>query len=470
MPLPRIAELSAAFGIIVCAAIIALHAALLPEAHWRGDDFLCAAFARDFGWRYLWQARIDGWSPRPLSELLFYGYGLTAAALLRPLTAAFLGLLWAALFATTLVTLRPGAATPTRILIGLSIGCMFLLGHPTAQLFFWPAGAVAYLTTLAATSLAFFLLIDGRADTLAGVLALAASLAACAAASETGAIAAVPLAGVLAASRQAAAHRRAILLAPAWLVAGFVLWTLAHHRMVSAEAARHSGPLPHILHSLRPVPRILLTDLMPIWPAKLCLFLGVRWTLGWSGGARAPGLRATLVSFAAALMVAACASIAAGVFQFGANCCERHDSLRQCWLVLALAALAAASIGPRATRIPAALGPALLTAACLLGMAPRLPAMIADFRLMPTVLATSRLDWRSGRNRATPGIVFRLPPPTQLAGGLDLPPGRYNQPAANSWTAHGIMLFFGKQSLTILAPQGKQAGLPVRSREAGGAR
>ncbi|WP_428394026.1 hypothetical protein [Lichenicoccus sp.] len=433
-----------AVGIVLCVAILAAHAGLLGEAHWRGDDYICAAFARDFGWRYLWQARIDGWSPRPLSELVYFGYGRLAAAFMRPFTVPFLGLLWGLLFATVLITAR--AANAVRILIGLSVACMFLLGHRIAELFFWPAGAVAYLTTLAASSLALFLLIDGRTTSSAGRLALSASLVACAASSETGAIAAVPLSVLLAASQP----RPVLLLVPPLPVAGFVLFTLAHHRMVSPEAIRQLGVMHHLASSLRPVPRDLLADLLSLWPAKLCLVAGLRWSSPGSAPARQP--RRTLAVFAAALVVAAAASIAAGYYQFGTSCCQRHDSLRQCWIVLALAALAVAS-----TRWPPGLptrrlGPAMLILACLIGLAPRLPALLADYRLMPAIATTLRANWQAGRMPDIGAMTFRLPPRTALAGGLGIPPGSYREPAAGDWTAHGIMDFFGKRRIAILAP------------------
>ena len=448
MPAFRPSRASISIGILVCTAVLALHAALLPEAHWQGDDFLCAGFARDFGWRYLWQARIDGWSPRPLSEPILYAYGRLAAAWRHPLAIPFLGLLWALLIASTLISLRRHQNAPVRVLLGLAVACMFLLAHPIGELFFWPAGAVAYLTTLAASTLAVFLLIDARTSTRGGAIALSVSLAVCAACSETGAIAAVALALVLAATLPPP-RRIAILLTPTLLVAGFVLTILARHRMASAEAvAQHQPLLAHALRSLRPVPTTLLADLLPIWPAKLCLVLGLRW----SGNLAPVAHRArALVGVAVALVLAACISIAVGRFQFGTACCERHDTLRQEWLVLALAALAIASTRWACGRpLASALGPAMLTLACLLGLAARLPAILADFRLMPAITATRQADWRSGRDLRTDAMIFRLPPAAHLAGPVELPTGSYRQPASDDWTAHGIMTFFGKRRITVL--------------------
>lgn len=434
-------------GIALAVAILGLHAALLPEAHWQGDDFICAAYARDFGLRYLWFARIGGWSPRPLSELMLYGYDRLAAGLQRPLTVPFLALLWTLLVSTTLVTMRRDGPAATRILTGLAVACMFLLGHPVAEMFYWPSGAVAYLTTLAATSLALFLLLDERTASLSGMLVMSAALAACAAASEAGAIAAVPLAVGLGVTLPRRQH--APLLLPPLLVAGFVFWTLAHHRMASPEAIGAASPVSHLARSLRPVPRALLDDLRPVWPARLLLALGLRWC--WRPGVTRVSSIALPV-FAGALVLAASAVIAAGLFQFGTICCERHDTLRQGWMILALAALAVWS-----TRWPprpqlARFGPLALILACLLGLAPRIGLMIRDFHSLHAIVAGNAANWREGRDPGSQAMTFRLPPVAALAGAVGIPVGQYTEPAQTSWTAHGIMNFFGKHRITILPP------------------
>ncbi len=441
-----LAGFTLAAAIVLTTAILVAHAALLPEGHWQADDFICAAFARDFGLRYLWRARIDGWSPRPFSELPLYVFSRLAAARREPFTVPFLGLLWLTLLASTLVTSRRRPAMALRILIGLATACMFLLGHPVAEMFFWPAGAVAYLTTLAASSLALFLLVDGRAASRSGAVALSASLTICAASSEAGALAAVPLTFAVAASLS---HRHRALLLPPLVMAGFVCWTLAHNRLAPAGAAAQPAPLHHVVQSLRGVPGTLLDDMRPLWPSRLLFALGLRWC--WTRAARGARPPAVLVRFAAALVVAASATIAASYFQTGTLCCERHDTLRQDWLILALAGLAIWS-----TRWPpgqgiARLGPAALLVACLLGVAPRLPAIIGDFRLMHTIVAVDRGNWRAGRDASTPAMVFQLPPPAAIAGAVLIPPGRYAEPTT-AWFAHGIMDFFGKRSITIRPP------------------
>lgn len=428
--------------------ILLLHAMLLPEGHWQGDEYIGAAFARDGHLRYLWQARIAGWSPRPFSEILFYAYVRVATILKQPVIVPFLALLWAMLFASPLITWQRRKGASVRILVGLATSCMFLLGQPVAEMFYWPAGAVAYLPTLAATSLALFLLADGRTASLSGGLALSASLAIGAASSESGTLAVVFLSVVLAI--YAPSRGRALLMLLPLLVAGFVLWTLAHHRM--GAAVNQAAPVRHLLRSLRPVPRALLADIVASWPSKLAFAVGLRWCwAAWTGSARP---HPVLPAFAAALLAGAAATIAASYFQTGTLCCERHDSLRRDWIILALAALAIWS-----TRWPprpelARWGAPAVLLACLLGVAPRIDAFVSDFRLMRGIAAIDRGNWRAGRDAQMHSMVLRLPPPAAIAGPVVLPPGRYQEPAETAWFAHGIMQFFGKESLIILPPQG----------------
>ncbi len=457
---PRLAPLAARLGarlgslasgippaLGVTLAVLCLHAALLPEGHWQGDEFFCAGYAREGKLRFLWQTRITGWSPRPLSELLYYAFCRAAAALRQPLTVPFLAVLWTLLLAATLASARRAAPGP-RVLIGLATLCMFLLGHPVAEMFYWPAGAVAYLTTLAATTLALFLIIDGRTGSRSGMVALSAALTACAASSESGAMAAAPLAlGLAVAGPQ---RRHAPLLLPPLLVTGFVFWTLAHHRLVSPEAVVHAPPLRHLMRSLRPVPRALLDDIRPAWPSRLLFLFGVRWC--WSRALPSAGAPRTLAIFAGALMLGASATIAAGLFQFGVPCCQRHDTLRQGWVVLGLVALAVASTRWPARAALSRLGPPALAAACLLGLAPRLGAIAGDFRLMHAIGASNRANWRAGRDPTIQAMTFRLPPTAAIAGDQDIPAGRYSEPAADAWYAHGMMHFFGKRSIDIERP------------------
>ncbi len=118
----------------------------------------------------------------------------------------------------------------------------------------------------------------------------------------------------------------------------------------------------------------------------------------------------------------------------------------------ALAALAIASTRWPARPALARLGPPALAAACLLGLAPRLVAIADDLRLMRPIIASNRANWQAGRDPAIRAMIFRLPPTAAIAGDQDIPAGRYSEPAADAWYAHGIMHFFGKRSIVIERP------------------
>jgi len=431
-----------ALCLLVPLLILALHLALLPAAQWQSDDFITAAYARDFGLRYLWQARLDGWSPRPLSETLLFVYERLAAGLLRPLATPFLLLLWTGFVAAPLAGVRRHRERGLRLLLGLATACMMLLGHPVADMYYWPASAAAYMPTLAASSLVLFLLLDGGAAARPGLLSLA--LVAGAASSEAGAMAGLLLAPALAAGERDRA-RMALLSLPTLAVCAFVFWVLLHHRAAAHVETMQPGHAALWRQALA----TLTGDLGQAGLARLLFLAGFAW--GWGKLDPAPpALRARLrlIAFAGCLAIAAGLTAYASLLQFGTSCCERHDSLRQGWLVLALAALAGAW-RPARPILLRRLAPAALALACLLGAAPRLLPLRHDLRVLPAILRAESRNWRSGRG-AGPAMTYRLPPPALVAGRVNLQPGTYGQDARPPWQAHGIMLFFGKRSLTVL--------------------
>src|SRR5581483_7243803 len=108
---------------------------------------------------------IVAWSPRPVSEPLLFAYAQLVAVMGRPLIRGMLGSLWLVFLLGPLVTVRwrqPGVLW--RVAAGLSLLAMMIASRDPSQVFFWPVGAVGYLTALAALTLALFLLADGRAS------------------------------------------------------------------------------------------------------------------------------------------------------------------------------------------------------------------------------------------------------------------------------------------------------------------
>jgi hypothetical protein len=116
-------------------------------------------------------------------------------------------------------------------------------------------------------------------------------------------------------------------------------------------------------------------------------------------------------------------------------------------VVLALVGLAGLrpSLGGLAERVrPAALAVLLAGLLCL-----RVPALAADWRLMPEVLAARQENWESGR---MPGdaMTMRLAPQGQITNYDTLPLGSFNRGSKVPWFALGLLNRFHKNKLDIV--------------------
>jgi hypothetical protein len=508
---PILTERASRRGILVLcllllAAIVAAHAGLIPMGRWQGDEYLQAALSRDYGASFL-LGRIFGGSPRPVSEVILFGYFALVDHLRRPLIGSILVLLWAALLASTVVTLRPAlrSALPYRLLLAVSILAMFLVGHPVSELFFWPVGAAAYLTTLAAMTCVFFMALDGRTETQSGRAMEAALLVVAAACSEAGAmfVLALSVLRLFPAARRAEVRSANVVcwVAP-FAMTLFVIYCIVASRVGGVEEVSPGAPYMHHAGAslLAAVPqfareivglsadRTSAADIVAALLIKSLFFVGFRWCVQRLDQARPPSRGMAI--FALALLGAAFEVIAAANYQFGSVCCERHDSLRQCWFILALAALASWSTqfrlcGALASAAPvgsapvwsapvgagpvgsAPVGAALLWAApvwaapiplalaALLPFAARLPDLVHDYQLYPAAMRAKAETWASGLRTDTPDMTFHFPPDGLVIHGapFPVPPGRYVLSADSPWYIRGVLLLFHKQNVTLLGPE-----------------
>ena len=447
----------AAIGLV---AIVAAYAALLPLGRWQADEYIQAAAVRAQGWSYYIE-RLSDFSPRPSSELTLFLYYRVVAALHRPLIGPFLSLHWLALAASAFITMRPATVGQCvwRTMIGAGMLAMVLVGHAVSELFYWPAGTAPYLTTLAGMMLTLALVLDRRDRGRAGVFATAAALTVTAAASECGAMFVAAFAACLLATRPRGASL--LMLGIPAVVASACL-------LVIATSARVSGniPLPGSRTFHRPFgslaaawralgSELVAPDAVALTPwvvllgltLKLAFFAGVRLS-----AAEALPVRprpASLLAFAAAVAVASGAMLAAQFYAYGGLCCSRHSSLRQCWFILALAAIAAAC--PPVRRPPAWHGPLLLMIAAALPLASAGRGLLAEHRLVQATSEARDRTWRSGSS-AGPAMVFLSPPDGPIIHGAALPAGRFDMGDDPPWYASGVMLFFHKRALEIRPP------------------
>ena len=201
--------------------------------------------------------RLMRWSPRPISEVLIWIYAGLVNLTDKPFIGMFLGWLWLMLLLTPLVAFwqlrmtvsedwrRP---SPYFSIFAYQLIALFLLEHSPGELFYWPVGAAAYLTTLTAITLCFFQLACSLTERHGGRIITCLSLVIAAGSSETGAFFALvfgcfSLIGVSFDKITGAVFQRKIL----WcLIPGLfgisVFWLLLHTR---TKPRRHCFRLPN---------------------------------------------------------------------------------------------------------------------------------------------------------------------------------------------------------------------------------
>jgi hypothetical protein len=444
---------------VVCVAlgaVVAVYAGLLVRSRWQADEYLDFALLREGGAGFMLH-RLLHWGPRPWSELLLWAYGTAVNHVRRPLAGSAEAVLWAGWLLLTVGPAWRGQGRWHRLALGLGLAALFLLGSGVAEVFYWPAGSVAYLPTLAAATALFWCLADGierRQIPAAAALVLAAG------SSEVGvfltlafALCAVVLAG-----------RRGITrlwwIAPGLLLGGGLMLLLLRGRVGTIEIASTGPYVHHAGASLLGACRIFALEVLglgdPPWAdAGLAEGLGVKalvflaaWLMWPPTPRTAAG--ALLPALAAALILAAFATVATALYQFGLLCCERHETMRACFVLLA-AAIAGVWC---AQHIPVRDAGALATLPMLLAvgamLALRAPALVEAYRLIQAAEEARAQTWRSGQQSVTDSMTMVLMPSGKLIPTGDAEtPGTYVLDADTTWYVRGVLQYFRKTRLTV---------------------
>ena len=447
------------------------------------------------------------WSPRPISEPLYYLYGWLVNTLHRPLILPFLAAFWTLfLFAggfTFRQTLREHRSQRAwnQLLIALTLMALFLAGGHLSEVFYWPAGTVAYLPTLSATLLLFLQILDGKLSTPRGRLTGAICLTIAAGSSEAGATFALCYILMRGArrglafirSRQSAGERAPLfwLTVPA-IMAALVLMAVRMNRFRAAEAptlVRHSiagHPLlsliagfeemviefigrgmlartakqyPHPATWFHLGPRFLLQMLLGSRiPMEILLVLGVGlWYSRFERPSRE--LSASIIEICGAFMAASLFTIAAANLHFGVTCCDRHEVLRECWTVMTMTGLVILFAGRFSGSTGAALDLGRTSAPLLLCVAVYslgfMRPLIRTYHIYKPVYAASGENFASGFRATTDPMNFWVVPSAGIISEEILSPGVF---AKGSHDVSGfgydvypyyLMDFFRKDKITI---------------------
>lgn len=450
---------SATLAIIVSLATLLAFAGLIPLGRWH-DEYLALHDYHQGGVGFLWE-RLLHWSPRPLSELLIYFYGLTVYHVGLRLIGAFIAPFWILLVAAILWPVLRGrqGLLPACVLLA-----MLLLGHPVAEVFYWPFGVVAYLPTLTAAAMLLALDWGGWMETPTGNIWRFVALTTAAASSEVGALFTVLYIGLLIASGSLEKVRRSLIFAIPLLLSLTLLYLQYAGRVAQGNevfgdpaVAHHPGKAllavgKHMFFNLlRGDNRHHAAALLAGLATKLLFLAGIYRAMSArrQGGAslRAQRMRLVLVvaSLATAILI-----MAAALYNFGSLCCERHDTMRQGYVLVALGSLATYLAIRSPSRHADRAGPLLLLA-LLIPLATAAPRLMTEYRDYAMVRRASNETWQSGR-AAGPTMQVTQTMPGPITGGLRIEPGVYHRIAQANDDVHWMLPFFDKETAIVTAP------------------
>jgi len=454
---------------ILLVSVILLHMGTLSLGEWQKDEFRLGTGLRDQGVWYMIH-RFFSISPRPFSEILLWLYGNLVLVLHRPLIGQVLLAGWCGLLACCCGPLiGRGATAPWRIFLGLALFCLFILGHPVADLFYWPMAMAAYVPTIGGLTLLTLLVLDGRLHSRTGRWLAMMSLVVACGSSELGAMVVLPFTLfmlLLHALRKCCWGKSAWVLVPfalsvAILVCGSIdrgnnptplVTPTAHHLLPSLEAA-----LPEALRAYAFIDpddgnwgQAGLGSIAKGIPLKILFFIG------FSLLARRcfpPADRLQVFALIAAFLVGVFGSVASAYLEFGFLCCQRHEAARQCLVILALLAAGAALPAwpaPQRWRNAGLTGLACLMAAITIMSVWRLPNLLYAYAHATASHAHLARLWTTGlSNGDGPAIM-------QQSDGLLV--HAWNFPIGDHLTAppksdiFEAMHFFRKHELIVLKP------------------
>lgn len=478
-------------AVAIAAFVFALYFGLVPLGQWQADEYDYFGRLRQ-GVGQCFAIRLR-WSPRPLGESVYLAYGLLANHFQRPLTAWFLGLLWAAFAVCACASAYAISDRQRRIwglLLGLGLATAFLTSGPLFQVFYWPAGAVAYLPTLSATLLLFVQILYGRQWSRQGRLICCLCLLVAALSSEMGAMFTACF-GLLQVANawwfrgrqvEGTGKRRVGYWLSPGVIAGVVLLASAIHRLPVAESAFTVGSpqLHHPWSSSIAAGRSLALELVglgsnplhkwsavPVVLSRLLIATGVG--LLWASSRarhqhQDDGTRRQIIVITAAFLIASLASLFAAYLHFGSAAGERYETLRRCWILMTYAAIAALIVqsGPNSRisqRKASPVGPVLLIAGVLLSW--HVSPLLRQYSSYSNMACTTGKNFESGLEPGAAPMVFVLPPTHGVITPAELAPGVYTRSTqAAGYNYAGYMLdYFGKQSMVVIPNRRCQAGV-----------
>lgn len=468
-----------AVTLLLCLLVILAFVGFIPLGHWQ-DEFETVRIYQAEGYPFLLN-RLFHWSPRPLSELLIYGYSLAVKSAARPLIGVSLSLTWLAFgLALLAVPVLAWKRLGTRrwslaILLALALFCLLLLGHPVSEVFYWPIAAVAYMPVVAAISLTLWMFVLTDLSNLRTQFICAVSLVVAATSAEVGAMlvvvfCAISIGVALVRSRQhnftlgkiawiavplAASLGVLVLLYSGRVTTAAEVFgdkAIAHHFFPALRSALHR----FIQETVSSDGNGLTTENVAVGAATKVLFLfaffGItRYILSANGMSRNTFWLAVL---SLSCFLTAFMTLGAAFYQFGVACCERHDTMRQCFIFIGLASAGAALAAAKKSdteadrlRTPYVF---LLLVAVLVPAVLAAPDIASDYGNYRRILDARVVNWNAGM-AAGDSMVYVQVPAGKIVGGASVPDGTYTSAGDNPGLAKWIIHFFKKDKVTFVS-------------------
>ncbi|MGI4758088.1 MAG: hypothetical protein ACRYGF_14715 [Janthinobacterium lividum] len=481
--------------------IVLSYMGLVALGRWQLDEYVEFYRMRTVDARHYLLDRLT-WSPRPISEVLFCSYGWMVNHFHHPLIIPLLSGLWVVFLAAGYLTYwlrrRHASAEDSwpSLLVALTLMALFLAGGHTTEVFYWPAGAVAYIPTLAATLLLFLQVIEGRLDIPQGRLIASSCLIVAAGSSEAGAafVVCYALIQFFQRVRKVVGRRDQPDLGsflwyaiPAF-VASTVLLAVRLHRFrapeVGGTAAVAGHPLASILASFKEmvfeiIGRTMLSQTFHANPhpsqwlrsglrlplemlagsrltMELLLPMGV--ALCWSLRRPARRLVLQILDLIAALLLTSFFTLVAANMHFGNSCCERHELLRESWMTMVLTGVAIVLLGwidenrrqwlsRHRSWSPLLLMLAVISLGCL-------RPLLHTYRLYPWLEKGAEQNFDSGFRRDDEQMSFSVLPEEGIIREEPIPQGTYTRPPVITGFSYDVypyylLGFFDKRTVVI---------------------
>jgi hypothetical protein len=458
--------------LIILFITIALHFGLVDVGQWANDDFSIVNSYRDDNWATFGD-RLMHWSPRPLSELLIWAYACLVNWTHKPLIGVFLGSLWLPLILAPVISFmqirhnfsgerRKSLAFLSIFAFGLI--ALFLLEHSPGELFYWPVGAAAYLTTLSAISLCFFQLSFDLTENRRGRVITGMALVIAAGSSETGAFFVIAFGSLYLLDTfwiGIYPRQRLWCLLPMVIAIG-VFGLLLHSRSGNQEAIVGTVEYHNLWLSLKAAfgqtlkeycvsakhahPRGILLGLL----LKVCFFVAVRccWLCS---GLKAPRADMLFV-FGASVIATTFFSVTATYYGYGGLVNSWHEELRQClvMLLIASAGLLSCHYHARVKNLQRWewLGAGFMFITLMLVVPARVNPLIHDYSNYSICIVNREKSWASGLSAGNT-MTWYSPPMGRVASTFIFPPGVYSTASKGPDYAIYMLRFFHKERLEI---------------------